>query len=318
MAVRSFMPISEMKKFIIKVLLFFLAFVAADILSGWCFDSIRACAKGGSTYNNHYINDICEDDVLILGPSRAQNHYVSQIIEDSLQLSCYNCGESGNGIICAYARYNAIASRHKPKLVIYETLPVYDYQFRDPYSSYLWVERPYITQRAVKELFDAFGDRFDNFKLHSSLYRNNFRFLVYFKDLFEEYDGRKGYCPKEGICAYSEPAAPVAVSEEDDFEQLPVDSLRLSYVEKLFRQIQADGAKLVCVSSPYLYPASYWKDHLPIMDICEEMGVPFLGLWHMDGLTGNGEAFVNSGHMNCKGAEEFTKRLVPKLKEIME
>lgn len=51
-----------------------------------------------------YIANKATDDIIILGSSSATHHYVLQIIEDSLGLSCYNCGEEGNGVVLAYGR----------------------------------------------------------------------------------------------------------------------------------------------------------------------------------------------------------------------
>ena len=81
--------------------------------------------------------------IIILGSSHAVRHYVPSVIQDSLGLTCYNCGEPGCGIIPAYARYKMVAERNKPKLVIYEVTPGYDYLVSDDYSKYLGKVRQY-------------------------------------------------------------------------------------------------------------------------------------------------------------------------------
>ena len=56
-----------MKKFIIKIGLFFAIVAVLDIASGVAFKEIIARAKYGETYNSNYISNICTDDIIILG-----------------------------------------------------------------------------------------------------------------------------------------------------------------------------------------------------------------------------------------------------------
>ena len=48
-----------MKKFIIKIGLFFAIVAVLDIASGVAFKEIIARAKYGETYNSNYISNIC-------------------------------------------------------------------------------------------------------------------------------------------------------------------------------------------------------------------------------------------------------------------
>ena len=84
-----------MKKFLVKVVLFFVIAAVLDVIFGWGFDLLRGKARGGQTHKNEYIANDCVDDILILGSSKADHHYVPSVFEDSLGLSCYNAGEMG-------------------------------------------------------------------------------------------------------------------------------------------------------------------------------------------------------------------------------
>lgn len=147
-----------MKRFIAKVLFFFSLVVLMDITFGFVFSALRAYAKGGSTENCEYIDNRSTDDIIILGSSRATHHYVPQIIEDSLGVSCYNCGEEGNGIVLAYGRYKMLTGRYKSRLIIYEVTPGYDYGTNEPNTKYLGYLRPYYKKIGIKEIFDDFDD----------------------------------------------------------------------------------------------------------------------------------------------------------------
>ena len=63
----------------------------------------------GGRGRDNYICDKSVDDILIFGSSRAVHHYNSSMIEDSLGMSCYNCGDDGNGIILSYGRLSMIS-----------------------------------------------------------------------------------------------------------------------------------------------------------------------------------------------------------------
>ena len=115
-----------MKKFLLKVVLFLACVVIMDLVFGYGFSWLRSHAKGGSTANCEYIANRVEEDIIILGSSRATHHYIPQIIEDSLGMSCYNCGEEGNGVILAYGRLKMLTNRYKPQLILYEITSGYD------------------------------------------------------------------------------------------------------------------------------------------------------------------------------------------------
>ena len=107
-----------MKKYLLKIALFFALMAVIDVACGWIFGILRSKARGGQTHKNEYISNVCEDDILILGSSKADHHYVPSVFEDSLGLTCYNAGEMGCGIIPAYVRYKMVSQRHKPKLYL--------------------------------------------------------------------------------------------------------------------------------------------------------------------------------------------------------
>ena len=167
-----------MKKYLLKIALFFALMAVIDVVCGLVFDILRSKARGGQTRKNEYINNICEDDILILGSSKADHHYVPSVFEDSLGLTCYNAGEMGCGIIPAYIRYKMVSKRHALKLVIYELTPDYDYLRDDGYSQYLGVIRPYANQSTVKETYLDFSDDLEGLRLLSSMYRNNSKLIA--------------------------------------------------------------------------------------------------------------------------------------------
>ena len=188
-----------MKKFLIKIVLFFALVAGIDVACGCAFDWLRSKARGGQTWKNQYISEQCVDDILILGSSKAAHHYVPSIISDSLGISCFNCGREGNGIIAAYARYNMIVARHKPKIVIYEVTPKYDYLEDNGYTSYLGAIRQYANNATIRNEILAFSDDLERIRLMSNMYCNNSRIISNIKDIVKQtFSNSCGYEPLFG------------------------------------------------------------------------------------------------------------------------
>lgn len=300
-----------MFKFLVKILLFLTIVVFIDFASGYCFEYLKKHAHGGDTSKNYYISEISCDDVLILGSSRAARHYDPKILEDSLNLSCYNCGEPGCGILTAYARYELIAKRHKPKLIIYEVSPEYDYLKTDDYSKYLGPIRQYADKTPVKDLFLKFGDEFEAIRLLSKMYKNNSHIVNNIKDNLIKGRDYKGYKPLNGVLdANTHPPL-------DYSPQCEVDSIKLFYVKKLIGEVKKDKVPICFVVSPKYSNSDTTKSernvYSPIYSLCRQYHIPFYNHIDMDGISGNRLFFQDYGHMNQSGATNYTKAICSEL-----
>ena len=308
-----------MKRFILKIALFFVLVAVIDVVSGFAFKEMVGHAKYGETYNSNYIGNICADDIIILGSSHADRHYVPSVITDSLGLSCYNCGEPGCGIIPAYARYKMVAERKKPLLVVYEATPRYDYFVSDDYSKYLGRVRQYSDKKPVAEMYEAFGDELEPFRLMSNMYRNNSSIICNVMDLVVPTKDYRGYGPLYGELTEEAIAQDAEKQVEKDTKPHAIDSLKLYYVEKLFADVKADGVQMLCIISPQFKVTSDLEmdDYQPVIQLCKKYDVPFINnIWY-DGITGERELFQDFGHLNDKGARKYTASLIPLFRKYL-
>ena len=124
-----------MKKFCIWLIAFFVAVVAIDFGFGAGCNYMIKHADAGFTKMDNYIANLCDEEILIFGSSRALHHYVPEIISDSLGMSCYNCGMNGNGILYLYSRYLMVTKRYTPKVIVYEVTNSFDLA-SDDYTRY--------------------------------------------------------------------------------------------------------------------------------------------------------------------------------------
>ena len=297
-----------MKKFLLKVLLFFALVVVMDFAFGFVFSWLRSHAKGGSTANCEYIANRCEDDIIILGSSRATHHYVPQIIDDSLGLSCYNCGEEGNGIVLAYGRFKMLTNRYKPKLIIYEITPGYDYGTKEPNTKYLGYLRPYYGVNGVKSLFDDFDDEFSFLKMKSKMYQNTSKLLSNLVDNLVYRDNNKGYAPLDGKINMDRS------KEKAEDGQNGIDNLKLLYVEKLIVDANANSIPIVFMISPRYGGKKDASGYYPEISLCEKYGVQYYNFMNYAPISTNPIYFQDEGHMNDLGAVDYTKMIV---KEVL-
>ena len=115
-----YMEVSDMRRFLINIAMFFAIVVAVDFSLGSVFHYLQANVAQGRTEVEYHACKKSDEDILIFGSSRAAHHYVSQILTDSLNLRCFNAGQDGNGIILQYGRWKMISERYSPKLIIYD------------------------------------------------------------------------------------------------------------------------------------------------------------------------------------------------------
>ena len=106
------MGVSDMKKFLINIAIFFAIIAVVDFSLGKAFLWLQSTKAKGRTQTEYYICNDLNADVLVMGSSRASHHYVAQLIADSLGMTCFNGGQDGNGIVMQYGRWKMISKQN--------------------------------------------------------------------------------------------------------------------------------------------------------------------------------------------------------------
>lgn len=169
-----------MKRFIKHIILFAIVITAIDFSFGIVCRYLIQNSKGGLTEKINYTTTSLDEEVVIMGSSRAAHHYVSQILADSLNVSVYNAGFEGNGIIAAYGFLENIIEYHKPKVILYD-LSGYDVHVDDN-SKYLTHLKEHYSP-VVRNVF-ADIDPVSPYKLYSNFYRYNSNLPRYLRDCY--------------------------------------------------------------------------------------------------------------------------------------
>lgn len=304
----SFMQISDMKKFLVKVLIFFLFVTIVDCMAGIVFTYLSDHAKGGMTQRDNYICNELNTDILLCGSSRCVHHYNPTIISDSLGLSCYNSGQNGNGVILLYGRLQMIKSHHKPKLIIYDITPGFDLLMGDDDHRYLTWLKPHYNREGIPEIFQSV-DNTEKIKMLSSMYRYNSHFIELAVDYFHPIINadNNGFVPVDKEMDKSK------IRKGDGWvgKTYEFDPLKLAYLEKYAEEV---GDRLVFVVSPIWYGMDT-AQLKPLIELCDSHDISLIDFSNNPKYVHNDIYYKDGSHLNAKGADEFTRDLIKELKK---
>lgn len=297
-----------MKTFLLKISLFCVVLFVIDRVAGYTFSYMSQHSKGGYVKHHNYITDEVCEDLLIFGSSRAIHHYNPQILNDSLGVSCYNCGQDGNGILLFYGWWQIIKEHYRPKVIIYEITPTFDLHLSEDNHKYLdWLKESY--ERAnIRDIFDDV-DKTERFKMMSQMYRYNSKFQQIAADFFYPLYvvQANGFFPLQGeIDTMRLRKADIPT------EQIAFDSLKLCYLNKFVDA--TEGVQLVFAVSPIWYGIAE-ESLQPIKDICDSRSIPFIDFSNSLKYVHNNEYFKDGTHLNAYGADEYTRDFIQELKK---
>lgn len=296
-----------MKAFVLKISIFAALVFVTDQLFGVVFKYLNDINETEKSTN--FIISKVNQDVLIFGSSRAYRHYDPRIITDSLGLSCFNCGQSGQGFIHNFVLLSAITNRHVPKLIIYDVYPPFDF-YEGENIRYIKDFRPYNNNELIKKTL-LIEDSSEKYKLYSKMYCYNdicnkiiagcFPFLRKEKTI-------NGYVP-----TYQD--LNTALLKRNYDKTFKNDSIKLYFAKRFIDQ--ANKSKIVLVMSPSWYGCNkHYSEQLS--KFAQENSVPFIDFTSDSKYFHNNELFIDGIHLNAKGSDCFTRDLMYKLKTVVE
>lgn len=296
-----------MKKFIINILIFFGIVAVVDVTVGKVFWYLQSSKAGGRTGAEYYACKESNEDIIIMGSSRASHHYVPNLFEDSLGMTCINAGQDGNGIIMQYGRWKMISERYSPKLIIYDITSFYDLDEND---NMIYIDRlkPFCSDKMVKNYVSSIFP-LERVKLNSQLYRYNYKFLeMTFDCLKGKGDGNRGYFPLYGQIRRE------AISKTKNWKSITIDNQKVHFLEQLAKECNEKDTKLVFVVSPTFNRISNFDEYLvPVQEIADKYGVQFFSYYDSE-FSSHQELFKDSQHLNDEGAKAYTSEIISRIK----
>lgn len=311
-----------MKKKIINIILFLVAVTAVDQVGGRAFDYLRDClyASHPMADKTYYTANDVDADIVIMGASNATGSYIPQQIADSTGMTCFNAAISGRFADYQCCLLRLMLRHHKPKYLLWE---IGEFAFSDyftdmDYNGAVDIYPYYDEDGYVRSYIDG-KDRWQGLRMASRLYRHNSKLLDYLTLMHsQDSDSLLGYEPLPAT-GYEYPEYKEETGSVEDYEA-SFSQARYDTIKNTIDYLHQQGVKVIITSSPR-YVKDAIKDGLMYQKMCtlaDECGCPYIEVLDNERFTRDNTLFHDAGHLNSRGAEEYMKIFIPKLKEIIE
>ena len=302
------------KKFLLKLLIVVVAIAVADTVAGGLMSHFYFSIKHGEQARTTYAVDSANQQVVILGSSRASHHYVPEIIEDSLGMKCYNSGKDKQGLFYSLAILKAVCARYHPQGVVLDLTP-FSFETKEAALDQLSILLPYYRQHPEIQAIINKRSRWEWLKTKSLLYcYNSMPLQIFFNNISAEREAnsKNGYVP---LYNKWNPNSYVAANRGQ--KNSPADSVIVKAFEEIISIAKEQQISLVIVVSPVYAAADINTQTIrAAKEICTRKGVSFLDYSQAVTFIGKTSLFSDQEHLNNTGAVLFSSRLCSDLKPI--
>ena len=306
----------QYRKFTIRLVVFLLIIVAADIIIGNTLEFMFYKQKTGPNFQ--IIESITTNraDLVILGNSRAQHHYNPKIISHKTQFSCINSGLNGGyGIYLPAFQVYEIANNYKPKTIIVEIDPnALSYSKLNYYL--IRVLLPYVDRYPNAYEYLKLRDNYQKIKLLSKAYKyNSLVYDVIIYNLFSNKFNRvKSFIPITKSLSNNDSIA--SVNKIINLSSKTMDINMQLILEKLIQLTKSMNIKLIFVNSPIynnLVNDNYSFAGNKAIQIMKDNNISFWDYSNDSTFLNKYYLFSDRLHLNQKGADIFSNILAERL-----
>lgn len=311
-----------MKRKTRNILLFVVALIAIDQIGGRCLDYLRdrLYAAHPTADKTYYTANAVDADIVIMGASNATGSYIPQQIADSTGMTCFNIAMSGRFADYQCCLLRLMLRHHKPKCIIWE---IGEFAFSDYFSDMDYNGAvdiyPYYGKDDYVRSYINRKDQWQWLRMLSRLYRHNSKLSDYLSlAQSQNSDSLLGYEPLPST-GYEYPEYSEEKGAVEDYEA-SFSQARYETIKHTIDYCHRQGVKVIITSSPR-YVKDSIKEGLMYRKMCElaeESGCPYIEFLDVERFTKDNTLFHDAGHLNSRGAEEYMKIFIPKLKEIIE
>ena len=298
------------KTFGIRLLLLVLVLLVLDRAGGHVLEHYYLKVASGSEYKTIYAIEKSEEELLVLGSSRAYHHYVTSLLEKGLHKNAYNLGRDGAGILYNYAVYRTVCDRKKPEMLLLD-LNADEFMAGNVSYQLLYQLLPhYDKNNYIKEVV-ALRSPFEFLKVQSRLYRYNSQlFYIAANNIrHSDIDVSKGYLALQGTVK-GDPEVPVKATSE-------VDTVLLHYFERFLDEAARNKTRVVvCLSPVYRKYTRPTASVAEIYRICKQRQVRLLDHLQDSVFLDQPVYFRDISHLNDRGAHLYTSKLLEELQDF--
>lgn len=305
-----------MKKFIKNIILFLLCIIIFLIVFDRVISSLLR--KSDKVERNIVWKEIftgkLQNDMIIMGSSRAEVQYSPVILDSLLKTNSYNLGMSGRGIMSQILRYNTYRRLDgKPKLIIQNI-------------DLMTIERDngFCREQFFPYFYDkTFGQevvKLENLTL-ADKYIPGYRYAGYFPKILswlgivnrESYTLTKGYSGVDLKWNGSKLKKLTQINYEHD-------SLALRLFDQYLAKAHSENIRIIFVYAPLYISATEKIRNIKGMyqmydTIAQKYNIPILDYTY-DPICYDTAYFYNATHLNKKGSELFSAKLAHALDSL--
>lgn len=306
-----------MKKLIRNIILFSIPLIALMFIADWFLSNALRSSRQGefSVWNDIYDGNI-NAEVVVYGSSRAMVHFDPKIISDSLQVRSYNLGINGHNFWLQYFRHKELLEHNrKPKLIIHSVDIFTLVKRKDLFQMEQFL--PYLLYNNKIEEWTKDYQGYDAFDYRIPL----IRYYGQFKTIGKALRGVIGNEVTDSLrykgFVYRDEEwnddLKRAKEKYPDFKAV-IDTASVELFDQYIRECLNNGIALVFVYSPeYIEGHDFVKNRDEVIGLfsmfSDKYNIPFLD-YSVDPISHQKEYFYNASHLNGKGAQLFTSKLV--------
>ena len=312
-----------MIRFLKNIFFFFIPIIGASfVLDSFFSTKLKqqsTLVKGEYDVWDDIFEGKIKSDIIIIGSSRAWVHFNPSIITDKTKYSAYNIGLDGHPFFLQKTRFDVLKKYNKnPKLLIVSLESNSLFKRPDLYNHHQFL--PYLRSNKEdlkKDLLQFKGFNSYDFELPLTRFYGNFYIL---KELFLNYKNTskirtKGFKGEEKEWTKDFKKA----KKKYNSINVKVDEITSQKFKNFIKENIKEDINVVLVYSPeYIEGQNFISNRDSIVDIYKNISkdnsIPFID-FSKDSICYKKKYFYNATHLNKKGANLFTNKLIDTLKE---
>lgn len=302
-----------MKTVLFKIIVFVFFLFIADVAVGYVCKRLFERSNDVPTLKLKHTINSTNEDILIMGSSRAECHLASVIVSKTTGMSVYNCGIGGADLQMTLIQLNQALKRYKPKLIVLEASP--NIFFQKEAANRLKLLLPFYKEDTMIYNSLIRSDRYTKLKLLSSTYPYNSTIGASLRGVFKEnHDTLKGFLPLFGNIDVAH-----EIAYANSFYNKPVlPEDKLGQLKDILAMCEKNNIKTIVVSTPVFYMNTNYRMMLEqLKALCiSYKGIIFFDYTRYAKTFGVQKYFYDNSHLNDVGAVMFSQDFAEVIRSV--
>jgi hypothetical protein len=229
------------------------------------------------------------------------------VFENKLNMSCYNAGVQGQGILFLSVIEEIILARTKPKILVLNIDEEWFIKSAESYDRLVDLH-PYYTKypKNIKPILDL-KSKYEHLKMAVKSYRLNSTIVHIVKYLLVPQIDQNGYNPLYDKMSPPDFTPQPVVTQNTETIKSDIDSNFVNAFNKVIKLANNSNIELLFISSPTVEGTKSKNESSEMMnDLILKSGFPFLDFSDDKHFVYRYELFFDSDHLNNEGAILFS------------